>query len=44
MYFQGKKHFKNNGCVKKINSTQKFKLLDEVPMHDLYYSFTHPFK
>jgi hypothetical protein len=33
-------------CVdcQRINLTQKFKLLDEVPGYDLYYSLTHPLK
>jgi hypothetical protein len=31
-------------CVKKIISTQSFKLLDKVLGYDLYYSLTHPLK
>jgi len=31
-------------CCQRIISTQKLKLLGEVPGYDLYYSLTHPLK
>jgi len=47
-YFKETLHFASSGinyvpCQRTI-STQKFKLLGEVPRYDLYYSLTHPLK
>jgi hypothetical protein len=35
---------KNSLFCQRTNSTQKLKLLGEVPGYDLYYSLTHPLK